>query len=287
MRNPTFRQSYYAGSWYPSEEKELTSLIKSEVDRIQIQKGSLSYGVFAHAGLTYSARSLAHLFMYDTSHIEQVLIIAPSHSALIPSDQLSFGSFSGYKTPLGTLDSFTTNLESIGPDVTRVIEQEHAVEMILPFVAYLQQKEKRRLSVAMALLSRLSSQLKADEIADLLQEHVDLETTLVVASSDFTHYGRRFGHTPFGAKVDAKVLESVKEDDLHIATLLEKGNTQNIFMNQYQSKQTICGLAPSIIVSTLAKRNQKKGSIADYYTSIDVTRTLEDDFVAYATLLWT
>jgi len=285
IRIPGGRKAKFANSWYDGDRANLTKLIEHSVEQTLTSstyeiKNRLKMGLFPHAGLFYSARGLSHLVANAPPLIEQVLIIAPSHYYLMVDDLLSFATFTSYETPLGDLPSFKPNIKDRGVDATKAVEKEHAIEMLLPILAYLQQKQKSEIKVATALISKVSSTEKAVEIASTLKVLASQPNTLILGSTDFTHYGSRFSYTPSGG------AKKVEEVDLEVATLLAKGDLENLFPLIKKHKPTICGIAGAIILSQLAKELDLEGVVADYYNSLDVTNESKGDFVAYCSVLW-
>ena len=293
-RMSAVRSGWFAGSWYPQDPTSVRTLINESIKMAaSVAKepvyGGVRFAVLPHAGLTYSGRGLAHLLSMDTSLIQRVLILAPSHNSVIPDNTLSFGQFSGFETPLGLLSSFKTGLEHQGPDATSVVQKEHAVEMVLPFLAFIQEKEQKEIQVAMALINHVSDHSVARSLAQRIAKalHLDeTEDTLVIASSDFTHYGGRFGFTPYGSTLDKKTRTQISQNDLAIARMLADGELGPLFLSNRIGRNTICGLAASSIVSALAKRENMQGRVIDYYTSSDLSEQKASDLVAYATILW-
>ena len=106
------------------------------------------------------------------------------------------------------------------------------------------------------------------------------EKTAFIASSDFTHYGRRFGYTPYGNYA----LERVKDSDYKIASSLAVGDTEGVF--SIHENTTICGIAGAMILSYAAKLKGLKGEVGDHYTSYDVYPDCADDFVSYFDVFW-
>ena len=287
------RRAWYAGSWYAADRQTLQDQITQTVQSLQMpeQKGPIRFAVLPHAGLSYSARGIAHLVLHAPKHIDRVVILAPSHYTLVPDNVLSFGYFSGYETPLGSLPSFTTTLETQGPDASIALQREHAIEMVLPFLAYLQHTQQSSIHVATALISQVSdsahaARLAQNLIAALGEQDLESGTTLIIASSDFTHYGKRFGYAPFGAQIDSTVADKVRQSDLAIAQHLALSELGPIFLAQRMHRTTICGLAGAMIVSAIARQLKTSGWIADYYTSRDLVGEQATDFVAYGTVLW-
>lgn len=291
---PSMRKAWYAGTWYAAEPDNLRATIIEATEQARRSaweggNGPIRLAVLPHAGLTYSARGIAHLLLHASDPIRRVLILSPSHNTILPDDTLSFGMFGGYDTPLGRLESFRTGLESHGPDATMPIQREHAVEMVLPFLAWLQERQGSPIAVAMALISHLNDASHARKIAYDVAGALNLaedEGTMVIASSDFTHYGQRFGFAPYGAHVDAHVGAKVREADLLVAAQLANEDLGPLFLSQRMKRSTICGIAGATVVSALAKQCGCSGWVADYYTSLDVLGSKASDFVAYGTILW-
>ena len=89
------------------------------------------------------------------------------------------------------------------------IQSEHALEMFIPFCA------ARSLAVGFAVVGDVSGRDALDALSRDVSALLDGRTALI-ASSDFTHYGRRFGYMPYGADGEKKAVA----EDLRIASLL-------------------------------------------------------------------
>ena len=297
QRTLPVRKAWYAGSWYSADNDLLRTQIEQSVGQVSSQepddpiRGPARFALLPHAGLAYSSRGLAHLIVNAPSRIDRVVILAPSHNAVVPDDTLSFGLFSGFETPLGVLESWVTSLEGQGPDASVPIQREHAVEMVLPFLAYLQDTQRSPIRVAMALINQVTDLSSASRLAESLLgalEEKELESgqVMIIASSDFSHYGQRFGYAPFGTQVDEKVVQKVRDEDLQVANLLGRCELGPLFLSQRMRRRTICGIAGASVVSALARLLDTNGWVADYYTSLDVLGDRATDFVAYGTVLW-
>jgi AmmeMemoRadiSam system protein B len=279
------RHSLYAGSWYPAEAKDLQALVVQSIEaahtRATYQQGPYRFAVLPHAGLFYSKAGIAPFFTASYPNLERILILSPSHYANLKTDTLASAPLSGCQTPLGLLSCF--NLSSAQDKYFSAIQSEHALEMVLPYIASMPNPP----SVGLALISRFSDPEHMHTIADQLVDDVGEESlrsgkTVVIASSDFTHYGPRFGYTPYqhGAP------KQVREDDLALSHLLCEGRVEEAFAFCGSRHSTVCGFAPSLVVSAIAHRMQCTGWVADYYTSQDVSSSEDANFVAYSTILW-
>jgi len=291
----TVRKAWYAGSWYTADthalENSIAQAIKRVSDTHQNPVKDPRLALLPHAGHAYSGRGIAHCFVKIPDAIDRVVVLAPSHYVGLPSDMFTMAEVDAYETPLGQLEGFSL-LEQYHPrrlDDNEAIKREHALEMVLPFIAYAQRKRKNSIRVATALISKVTSvesaRLLASDIETALgADQLESGSAMVIASSDFTHYGRRFAYTPYGEGPEAAA--HVKRDDLDIASKLANSELGPLLIPSVQRRNTICGLAPASVVSALALSLGLKGTVADYYTSLDVTGTDSSDFVAYCTILW-
>ncbi len=284
------RRAKFAGSnWYPKDPHALEGLLSQAFSLVKGKPPSSTCAVLPHAGLSFSALGMADFFYDLPPQAERVVLLAPSHTTTLDPDQLVGGSFCSYATPLGYVQGFSLPCVLKGFD--QAIEREHAVEMALPFIAYLNRNRNRPIACSTALISKVTNGFALSEICDDLVAHIGREEvisgrTLLVASSDFTHYGRRFGYDPYARLERNAQREKVKEDDLALAHLLANGKSEQALVYSAENKLTICGIAPSVIVSEIAKRLGLKGSIASYYTSYDIAPSQDESFVAYCTILW-
>lgn len=279
------RHALYAGSWYPAEAKDLQALVAQSLEearkRATYQRGPYRFAVLPHAGLFYSKAGIAPFFTASYPDLECILIVGPSHYANLKSDLLASAPLSGCQTPLGLLESF--NLGSAQDKYFSAIQSEHALEMVLPYIASMSKPPK----VGLALISHFSEPSQIHTIADQMLSELGEESlrsgkTAVIASSDFTHYGPRFGYTPYQHGAPKKV----REDDLALSHLLCEGRVEEAFSFCAAHRSTVCGYAPALVVSELAHRLKCTGWVADYYTSQDISFSEDANFVAYSTILW-
>lgn len=279
------RKALYAGSWYPSDPQTLKLLISESIEAVlkntTYQHCPYRFAVLPHAGLFYSKTGIAPFFAADLSKVRRMVVLAPSHYANLSLDSLVSAPLTGVETPFGLLEC--QNLGNAQPKYFSAIQSEHALEMVLPYIASLSHKPK----VTLALISHFSEADAVKVIGDSLveelgEEEIKAGRTALIASSDFTHYGPRFGYTPYQSGAPLKV----REDDLTLSHLLCEGRIEEAFAFCTSKRSTVCGFAPAMVVSYIAHRMQSRGWVADYYTSLDVSSSKDADFVAYSTILW-
>ena len=291
------RHAGFSGSWYPNDPHSLEIFLSDSLSQAQNEKkkekedasASNRFAILPHAGLSYSSRGIAPFFLHLPIQAEKLLILAPSHYTELPPDLFSGGDFLEYQTPLGSIPCFDFTLGQKGSE--RALENEHAVEMVLPFLALYNKHAERPVSVSSALISQVRSKEAVDFLASQLlselgETNLRDKKTLVIASSDFTHYGRRFGHTPYEMFAPSLQMKKVQEHDLALSSLLSQGEVEKAFAFCTQNASTVCGIAAALIVSALARKVGAVGRMEQYYTSNDIYPSSEDEFVAYSTILW-
>ena len=259
------RYARFAGTWYPDDREMLRRIVDTER-----QSGNTVMGVLPHAGLSYSGRLIRTFFSSLSPSVRRILIISPSHYFYLRPDSLISSSFTSSETPLGNIDTIPMG---IGEESERCIQAEHGVEMFLPFIA-----ARGGLSVSYLIISSLSSYEAAGRIAGSIMERID-DSTGIIASSDFTHYGRSYGYIPYGPDG----YERAVEHDGMVAGLLADNKAEEAL--EAAEGGTICGIAPAAITAEIARMRGLHGHAGDHATSADINGD-RLDFVSYRTVLW-
>ena len=259
------RYARFAGTWYPDDPGRLRRLVDTEMEY-----GNAIMGILPHAGLAYSGPLIRTFFARLSPRVRRILLISPSHYFYIRPDDLISSSFTSSATPLGSIATIPVDIGGISD---RCIQAEHGVEMFLPYIA-----ARGGLSVSYLMISSLSSYQNAERIAESILRHID-EGTAIIASSDFTHYGRSYGYMPYGDDGYDKVAE---HDDT-IAGLLACNKAEEAL--EAAEGGTICGIAPAVITATIARMRGLAGHVGNHATSADMNGDRRD-FVSYRTILW-
>lgn len=298
----------FAGSWYEDDPRALGATLDSARNAAVLPTGygarRLPVGaVLPHAGLHFSARGMAPFFaaLGASGGLDGVVILAPSHYMALSPDTFYVEQFGAHETPFGSLPGLpevaTALLAEAAGGTLHVrnaeaaIEAEHAVELFLP---YLYRCCGARTRVAAALIGSVSSVVRAREMAKALHRamtHAGLGRVGWIVSSDFTHYGTRFGHLPFGRGAD--VWERVENADRQIAEAAAAPSVDTLWKVIQAHPTTVCGRFPMLVGSVLAELFAARGTVVDYYTSAAVEHGTArvppapaSDFVAYATVLY-
>lgn len=260
-------KSRLAGSWYSADKTELEDEISTYIKDAGEQKvsGNILGLILPHAGYRYSGRIAAYgIKQIMNKSYKRVIILGPTHRVPM-RNSISVSDFSHYSTPLGRVPLDTEAIAKLRKyDFVKNIEfshtSEHSVQIMLPFLQY----ALKDFSIIPVVVGQLDSD-STKKIADALLEITD-DKTLVIASSDFTHYGARFNYTPFKDNIP----ENIKKLDMGAWNLIEKLNLINFTKYMDQTAATICGKNTIGILMLMLPHNSKP-QLLKYGTSGEMT----------------
>lgn len=196
-----------AGTWYPDDPVELARLVDELFARApRPADSSPPAAVIApHAGYVYSGAVAAHGFAAVLGRsFRRVVLLGPSHYVGFPG--LAVPDAAAYLTPLGPVPIDAAAVTELrGRPGFRVdsgpFAREHSLESELPF---LQRALRPGWEVVPILTGSRITGATADRLSEVLVPLLGPET-LVVVSSDFTHYGRAFGYVPFHDQIETRL----------------------------------------------------------------------------------
>lgn len=183
------RQPAVAGSFYPSDLKELDQQITSLINQSEkiSAAGKLRILIVPHAGIVFSGRTAAAGFkQVENQDYQRVIILGASHQSWF--DHAAVFNEGEWETPLGrvTVDKSLANAlidenKKITAD-TNAHSKEHSLEIELIFL----QKVLKNFRIVPILVSQTSDQLVSD-LAKKISQNFD-EQTLLIVSTDLSHY---------------------------------------------------------------------------------------------------
>ncbi len=184
----TVRPAAVAGMFYPADRETLARDIDQMLAEANARIGDLPPKalIVPHAGYIYSGPVAANAYRQLTpfvDRIHRVVLLGPTHRVAVRG--LALPGASAFDTPLGRVpvDQAAVSLIDDLPQVTtsaNVHALEHSLEVHLPFLQTLLPRFKfLPLAVGMA---------SAEEVAEVLERVWGGEETLIVISSDLSHF---------------------------------------------------------------------------------------------------
>jgi len=272
-----------AGSWYPADRGELARLLDGYLAPAEGRERAAERPVALiapHAGYVYSGavagRGFRHLRRRSCA---RVVLLGPSHH--VAFDGAALPGAEVYQTPLGEapIDSASVsrlrNLPGMRVD-DGPFRPEHCLEMEIPFLQHTLEPGWRLLPVLIGAGSDAASRSRvADALLPLADPH-----TLVVVSSDFTHYGPRFSYVPFRSDVPRRLRELDMGAVDRILAFDRGGFAEYV----QRTQATICGMSAIDVLLGLLPGGLQ-ASLEAYDTSGRITGDWEHS-VSYASLLF-
>jgi AmmeMemoRadiSam system protein B len=182
----SLRQPAVAGQFYPGEPEQLRrtiAVLLEEADPTAVLPKAI---IAPHAGYIYSgpvaASAYAHL-MGRSGHIQRVILIGPAHRVAIGG--LAVSSAAAFATPLGPVP-VDREAVSLALSLPQVMERddahaaEHGLEVHLPFL--------QEICGDFSIVPLVVGETTADEVSEVLHLLWGGAETLIVISSDLSHY---------------------------------------------------------------------------------------------------
>ena len=271
------REPVVAGQFYPDKKEELKNMIKYCFDhkygpRKQIKESSEQvYGVICpHAGYVYSGPTACHSYnAISLQNPELVIIIGPNHFGVGKNVATMFDA--NWKTPLGLVEVDSDSAQEIA-EKCNVIDidnyshsQDHSLEVQIPMLQSLLSNEFKILPIIL-----LSQDLEtAKDVGNAVSEIAKKKDSIIVASSDFTHYEENsFAHLQ-----DKALIEPILDMDV-----------EQFYQVLREKRVTACGFG-AIASTMIACKNlgATKGVLLSYATSGDVSGNT-DSVVGYGAI---
>lgn len=274
------RKPAVAGRFYSDEPAVLREDIEKMFNAAQDKKlDNVAALVAPHAGYVFSGQTAAEAFkqidagkQYDT-----VFLLATSHS-------LSFNGASVYHAghydmPMGqvkvnrTLARTLTEKHSCFGFIPEAHQNEHSIEVLLPFLQYLLKDNFQIVPIVIGGASLSDIQ----EMAEALKPHFN-RNNLFVVSTDFSHY------PPYdeAVQVDKRTLDAILENDaealLNTLSVNEASKIEGL-------STSLCGWSAVLtLLKITEKNNNVKTVLLDYCNSGDSPYGSKDSVVGYGSL---
>lgn len=282
--NNTPREPMQAGRFYPAEDGTLSRSLDKMFTQAPDDTGQIPQAIIVpHAGYQFSGPAAAHAYKIfqqaESAAIKRVILLATSHYAYVRGVVLGEHP---YQTPLGVypVDSQAIaalkKLDFPHGENKIAVTREHSDEVQIPFL----QKVLPQAQLVPIIVGDLHGpdlELTAKAIATIVDEH-----TVIVTSSDFTHYGVNFDYTP---KFDKDTRTGIYGLDQGAIDCIARRSSAQFADYIEQTGATICGVNPIALLLKIFEVNDWPGQVRvlTYYTSGDLTGDW-DHSVSYAAI---
>jgi len=183
------RRPAVAGMFYPASARELNADVRAALDLANLgaEPAPAPKAIIApHAGYVYSGPIAASAYVRlaaSASGVRRVVLIGPSHR--VPLRGLAVPSVEAFETPLGRVPLDRAAIADVLklPQVCEwdaPHEHEHSLEVHLPFLQVIVPN--------LTLVPLVAGHASADEVAEVLERLWGGAETLIVVSSDLSHY---------------------------------------------------------------------------------------------------
>ena len=250
-----------AGSWYSADAAALKKQIDELFEKASVKPiDNIIALILPHAGYQYSGPTAAMALKSINRKYKRVVIIGPSHR--VPMEEvLSVSRATAYKTPLGQVPldvEFINKLLKfpVFQNVPETDKYEHSVQIEVPLLQHCQTDFK-----LVPIVAGQCSLQTIDKAASILNNLIDNDT-LVIASSDFVHYGPNYEYVPF--KQD--IPEQLKKLDMGAFEHISKLDDPGFYDYRRKTGATICGFIPITILLTMLDKSAE-AHLINYATS--------------------
>ena len=279
--------------------------------------------IVPHAGFSYSGPAAGWGYVnVAPAAVDRVFLLGPSHHVFLRGCALT--AFATYATPIGDLEIDRETCDALlartpatlpedddgrnppGPAFVRmdaaVDEAEHSLEMHLPFIRKLfssrdGDEEKKATSptsspvslppvkLVPVLVGALTVRLEKF-YGEALAPYLDDPRNLFVVSTDFCHWGRRFGYTPWAGEAEGTPLhESIERLDRRGMRTIEAKDAEAFAAYLAETRNTICGRHPLGVFLRALERSRGFRERAIQFTRYEQSGRAEgyrDSSVSYA-----
>ncbi|HHT9115908.1 MAG: AmmeMemoRadiSam system protein B [Planctomycetes bacterium] len=286
-----------AGRFYPGNETVLKEQINTFLKKIPKQslKGKPVAIISPHAGYQYSGQVAAYGYSaIKDAGFNRVIILAPSHFMSGKRFRgVSILKVKNFKTPLGVIpvdedacNQLLNTSKELKPDASHqaiklfgsyegAYKGEHSLETQLPFL----QTAINTFKVVPIIIGVLIDN-DYDQVADTIRPLMD-DKTLLVVSSDFTHYGEGYGYVPFKKDIE----KNIRALDYGAFDKILSKDFDGLRIYRKETGINACGIIPIALLLKLLPR-EAQGEILNY----DTSGHQSNDFsfsVSYASVIFT
>ena len=280
------RSADFAGSWYPGKGSDcLRAVEEFSKDSLPCPGDTKNVvgGIVPHAGWFFSGQIACNVIKcLDHQPEPDTCIIFGRH--LHPGSNNFIMKQGWWATPLGNIEidgELAAKLTAEFPFIVETpssYEQDNTIELQLPFLKYFFPNTK---IVPIGLPPRMPSLDIARRAAEISRDMGRI--TIVLGSTDLTHYGYNYGYTPKGVGEDA-VAWVKNENDKRVVDLMLKMDGKGVIEESLANQNACCSGAAGAAIAAAKKLGAKRGEKIVYSTSYDIRP--DSSFVGYAGIVF-
>lgn len=255
---PSTFESNLSSGWFPHNKEKLKSNIEDlfiqakQYFDCEVKSPSIKALFVPHAGYEYSGICAASAYRkllnnnLKNNLINKVIILAPCHFYNL--DGIIIPHFEKYKTPLGTIEVNNEAIKTLSTyDIfinnRDAFKEEHSFKIQIPFLQY----SISNFTIIPLLVGNLSDSNK-DIALKALSKIID-KKTLIVVTSDLTHYGKDYNYEKF----NKNILYRIKQQDSEILKAILNQSQKEFKEAIASTHANICGKYPVKLFLDLIK----------------------------------
>ena len=248
--------SHLSGTWYPGQPEQLNKVLDGYFNNVKEKEiDNVIALILPHAGYAYSGQTAAYgIKEIIGKKYSRVIVLGPSHSFQL-KNKIALPTYNKFRDPLGDIEldeNFINKMLKIMPYGMvndRVHLNEHSIQIHLPML----QHALGNFKLVPIVVGQLDPEV-AKEIGEIIKGCID-DNTLVIASSDFTHYGSRFQYAPFPN--NSQIAEKLEKLDMGAVKCIEDQNPHSFYDYISKTGATICGKYPILILLNILPKDSK------------------------------
>ena len=267
-----------AGMFYPKEKSKLETTIQHCIEheygvgKLHQSKERIYGAICPHAGYMYSGPVATHSFdKISEQDFELAVILGPNHWGI--GCNIATMRDCSWETPLGPVQVDSEAAEKIN-EISKIIEvdyfshtRDHSIEVQVPM---LMQFCKKPFQILPIILNDQDYEY-AQEVGSAISKLAKTKKTIIVGSSDFTHYEEN----EFAHKQDKALIEPILKLDV-----------EKFYKVLNERRVSACGYG-AIASTMIACKNlgATQGKLLKYATSGDIAGD-KSSVVGYASIIF-
>ena len=267
-----------AGMFYPKEKSKLESSIQICIDHeygvstLHQNKEKIYGAICPHAGYMYSGPVSTHSFdSISEQNFELAVILGPNHWGV--GCNIATMKDCSWDTPFGPVEVDSESAKQIN-EISKIIEidyfshtRDHSIEVQVPMLIHFYKKPFKILPI---ILNEQDYEY-AQEVGSAIAKLAKTKKTIIIGSSDFTHYEQN----DFAHKQDQALIEPILKLDV-----------EEFYKVLNERRVSACGYGA--IASTMIACKElgaTQGKLLKYATSGDIAED-KRSVVGYASIVF-